>query len=111
MVNKYRNKKTEYNGVKYDSKKESEYAFKLDILKNAKDITERVLDIERQVTYKLQVNAIHICKYILDFKVTFADGRIEYIDVKGYKKGGAYSIFKIKKSLMEACHGILIKEV
>ncbi len=101
--NKYGNKKTVYNGIKYDSKKEAEYAFRLDVLKKSGEVNRW----ERQINYKLEVQGIKICSYRLDFKVYYSDGRIEYVDVKGYRT----TEYKIKAKLMRACHGIQIKEV
>ena len=75
--NKYGNKKTVYNGIKYDSKKEAEYAFRLDVLKKSGEVNRW----ERQINYKLEVQGIKICSYRLDFKVYYSDGRIEYVDV------------------------------
>jgi hypothetical protein len=47
---------------------------------------------------------------VVDFIVTYSD-RVEYIDVKGYKKGCAYQMFRLKKKMVEAFHGIEIIEV
>ena len=101
--NKYHNKKTLYNGTTYDSKREADYRRDLDLLLNAGEVTE----IEEQKRYELIVNDSKICTYVLDFKVTYADGHVEYIDVKGVKTG----VYKLKKKLMLAVLGIDIKEV
>ncbi len=105
-VLKYFNKKVEYNGNKYDSIAEAKYAQELDLQMYSKD----VVSWERQVRFKLDVNGVHICDYILDFKVFYPDGTIKYVDVKGYRKGIAYRVFTIKKSLMMACWGINVIE-
>lgn len=107
---KYRNNPCEYNGKKYHSTKEAEYAEKLDNLRHASDPAERVLSVEEQVRFKLDVNGVHVCDYILDFKVNYLD-RVEYVDVKGYRKGAAYRIFTVKKALMKACYGIEVLEI
>ena len=39
--------------------------------------------------------------------MTYGDGRIEYVDVKGVKT----DIYRIKKKLVEALYSIKIKEV
>lgn len=106
--NKYKNKKTWYNNVLYDSKREANYRQQLDMLSSSSVPTkERVSSIEEQVRYKMIVNDIKICTYVLDFKVTYADGRIEHVDVKGMLTG----VYKLKKKLMLACHDINIVEV
>ncbi len=103
--NKYNAVKTEYNGVKYDSKKEASRAFTLDVLRKAKG-NDRVLNIERQVSYDLIVNNIKIARYVLDFKITYSD-RVVHEDVKGVLT----PVYKLKKKLMKAIHGIDIIDV
>ena len=105
MKSKYYNEKTVYNGVKFDSKKESLYARKLDILKNAKG-NEKVLSYQMQVPFQVELSGVKICKYILDFQVMYSD-RTEYVDVKGIKT----PMYRLKKKLVEAQFGIIIKEV
>lgn len=107
--NKYNAKKTEYNGETYDSAKEASYAAKMDMLKKTSG-SDKVVKIEKQVRYDVIVNDEKICFYKLDFKVTYED-RIEYIDVKGLRRGCAYQMFKLKKKLVEALYGIKITEV
>lgn len=104
--NKYGNKKTVYNGRNFDSKKEADYCQLLDVLKSTAIESLRVNLYEMQVPYLLEVNGIKICKYILDFKVYYADGRTEHIDIKGYLT----PVFRIKKKLMKAIHNIDIIE-
>jgi hypothetical protein len=100
--NKYGAKKSLYAGVVYDSKKEMEYAMFLDSHLRAK----RIKKWERQIPFDLVVNKVKICRYIVDFKITHTDKTVEYVDVKGYKKGPAYTMFRVKQKLMKACHDI-----
>lgn len=109
-TSKYRAIKTVYNGDKYDSKKEAAFAKTLDLLKESFKPQEKVLGYRRQVPFPIIVNEQNICTYILDFLITYTDGRIEYVDVKGYKKGIAYQHFKTKKKLVEALYNIQIIE-
>lgn len=94
---KFGAKKTEYNGITYDSKREAEYARDLDILKQA----GMILDYERQPVFPLQDRFIKNKKvyrpirYVADFKVTYLDGRVEIIDVKGFKT----TEFKLKEKM------------
>lgn len=104
---KYNNKKTEYGGKTYMSKKEADYAQSLDILKNAANKADRVVSYETQVPYPIVLNGKKICKYLADFKVLYADGRVEVIDVKGFRT----ATYRLKKKLVEAVYGIIIKEV
>lgn len=87
----------------YDSKKEAEYAFRLDVLKQAGEVVKW----DRQIRLPLDVNGQKVCTYIVDFVVTCRDGSIEYVDVKGYKT----DVYKLKKKLVKAVLGIDIKEV
>ncbi len=109
--NKFKAIKTVYNGEKYDSIKESKYARTLDLLKKSFKPSEKVLGYRRQVPFPVIVNEKKICTYILDFLVTYVDGRVEHIDVKGYKKGAAYAHFRTKVKLVEALYNITIIEV
>ena len=92
----------EYNGVLYPSTKEADHAIDLDLKIKAKIIKHW----ERQITYKLVVNGVLVCKYILDFKEYYTDGKTRHVDVKGYKKGQAFAIFQLKQKLMKAIYNI-----
>jgi hypothetical protein len=105
--NKYGAVQKEYNGVKYHSTKEADYAKKLDLLIKAKHVEKW----ERQLTYHLNVNGELICKYVLDFKIYYSNGAIKHIDVKGSKKGQAYQMFVIKQKLMKAIYQIDVEVV
>jgi hypothetical protein len=96
--NKYKSIPNEYNGVTYHSTKEADYAMRLDYLIKSK-VVERW---ERQITFALGINGVLITKYRLDFKVWYSDGSIKFIDVKGYKKGQAFTMFQMKQRLMKA---------
>lgn len=102
---KYRNQITEYGGHKYHSKKEAAYAQELDWKVKMKEVVKW----ERQVAMQINFAGIKVTTYICDFVVTYHD-RVEYVDVKGYKKGAAYDIFRIKKKLVLAVYGIEIIE-
>jgi len=93
--NKYGAKKTEYNGVKFDSKKEADYCRDLDY----KILLKEVISYEKQVRIRCEVNGKKICDYIIDFIVTYPD-RVEYVDVKGFKT----PVFNLKKKLVESLH-------
>jgi Protein of unknown function (DUF1064) len=61
---------------------EADFAQRLDLLKRARG-PARIADWERQVRFPLVVNGEHICFYIVDFHVLYANGHNEYIEVKG----------------------------
>lgn len=104
---KYGNKKTEYNGKVFDSKREAEHCMLLDTLKKATKKEDRVISYECQVPFQITVNGVKICKYIADFIVVFGDGRTEVQDVKGFRT----SIYLLKKKLVEAQYEIKIIEI
>jgi hypothetical protein len=108
--NKFHAKKTVFNGQTFDSKKEAAYAAKLEILKRSFKPSDKVIGYRTQVPFPVHLNGKLICTYKLDFLTTYADGRIEHVDVKGYKKGAAYQVFRIKKKLVEAQYNIEIIE-
>lgn len=108
---KYKAKRTVYAGVEYDSAKEATQARQFDLARQDPDPEHRVVDVKRQVVYKLGIDGVHLCKYKLDFLVTYASGRVRHIDVKGMKKGVPYDLFTLKKRLMKAIHGIEVEEL
>ena len=99
--NKFNAQKTLHNGILYDSKKEAEYAAKFEMLKKAGG-KDKVAKIERQIPFSFDHNGVHICKYILDFKLTMADDRVRYLDIKGFETRE----FSIKRKLLKAFYGI-----
>lgn len=92
--NKYGAKITEYNGVKYHSKREAAYAEELDWRLKAGEITSW----SRQLKIPLVVNGKLICSYIVDFVAVASDGHKQYIEVKGYET----TEFKLKWRLVQA---------
>ena len=112
--NKYKNKKVVVDGELFDSKKEALRGRQLKSLEKINAIS----DLQRQVKYTLippqkDENGKVIeqkCSYIADF-VYRQNGQIVVEDVKGYRKGGAYAVFAIKRKLMLQKYGIKVKEV
>jgi len=89
---KYNATRTEYNGVKYDSKREAEYACTLDMLKQAGEVVQWL----RQIPFYLPGGVRYVC----DFEVFWANGTVEFIDVKGMET----ATFKQKKKQVEALY-------
>ena len=94
-----------FNGTTYHSKAEMNYRKRLDMLTKAKG-NDKVMKIEEQVIYPIVVKDAKICKYLLDFRVTYPN-RVEHIDVKGF----ITPEFSLKKKLVEALFPIQIIEV
>lgn len=130
----YGNRQSKYNAKRvggFDSKKEKRRWEELKLRERAGEIT----DLRRQVKYVLipaqreWCNEIYTkgrkkgcfkpgrllekeCAYFADFCYTDVNsGHLVVEDVKGYRGGGAYEVFKIKRKLMLKEYGIRIKEV
>ena len=113
MPGKYNSTRVRSGEHTFDSQSEYRHWVKLNLLRKATDPAQRVLDIQRQTSYRLEVNGQLIATYRADFVVTYCDGRIEVQDVKNpYLATGkgrstpAGQIFQIKRKLMAAIHGI-----
>ena len=123
-MSKYKASKCEYNGIKFDSKKERDrYIFLKGMEENGK-----ISNLELQKAFvlipvqreKSTINSKgkeilskvkeRYCKYIADFCYE-CNGETIVEDVKGYRQGGAYSVFTIKRKLMLYLHGIEVHEV
>lgn len=97
-MSKFHNKKTIVDGILFDSQMESHYYLYL------KELKEQgvVVDFKLQPVFILQEGfykdgkKIQPIKYIADFEVTYNDGHVEIIDVKGK----ITEAFKIKRKIL-----------
>lgn len=110
VMSKYRAKKTEVDGIIFDSKKEAKRYQELILLEKAGYIS----NLERQVKFVLipaqRINgkvAERECSYIADFVYLDEGGKKVVEDTKGVKTKD----YIIKRKLMLWVHGIRIKEV
>jgi len=102
---KYRNTRTEYNGMKFDSKLEADFCKRLDLLKEG-PLKESFKYYLRQVPFHLPGGII----YRVDFMEVYAYGKLEiirYTDVKGFET----KEFKMKKKQVKALYGVTINIV
>ena len=109
---KYGNKRgTLVNGEKYDSKKEAAHHQVLLASRFAVNESERVVSVKRQVPYVLleKQEGERGVKYIADFVVEFADGRVEVHDTKS-PITRIEKVYVIKRKLMLSVHRIVIQE-
>ena len=105
-MNKYRNRKTEIDGITFHSRKEGERYLELKMLQRA----GKIRDLSMQVEFELipKQDGERACKYKADFVYHMADtGKMVVEDVKG-KRTREYII---KRKLMLWRHGIKIVEV
>lgn len=91
---------TVYAGVRFHSAKEARYAATLNALKSAKDPSERVERIWLQWRVPLNVGMYHVCDFVPDFRVEYADGRVELHEVKGVETRE----YKLKVRLFRALY-------
>lgn len=98
---KYRAQKITIDGHTFDSKMEAEYYMFLKRYKDYGEVIEIELQpvFELQPTFKYQGETVRSIKYILDFKVMYADGRIEYVDIKGMQTPVSELKLKIVKHM------------
>ena len=125
MYQKYHAHKVKAGDMVFDSKKEYRRYLELKAMEEA----EQISDLKRQVKYvlipaqrepdtigkrggKIKGKLIEReCSYIADFVYKDDQGNTVVEDVKGYRGGGAYEIFKIKRKLMLYLKNIEVKEV
>jgi|TARA_R110002012_G_scaffold8596_3_gene39615 hypothetical protein len=101
---KYGNKKVTVQGIKFDSKWESERYLYIKSLERA----GRVRNLELQVRFALEVNGQKICTYIADFRYEKENANGDWETIVEDAKGVETPEFKLKKKLMKACLGIEI---
>ena len=105
-MNKYGNRKTIVDGIRFDSLKEASRYQQLVLLQKAGYIK----DLQRQVKYELipKQEGERACHYVADFVYTDEEsGKVIVEDIKGYRTDA----YKIKRKLMLRVHGIKIREL
>ena len=124
-TNKYNAKKVSVDGIEFDSKKEARRYQELLLLQKAGEIYM----LERQKVYELlpaqrEPDTVgkrggiikgklleRAVEYVADFVYTDKNGKTGVEDVKGFREGGAYAVFVLKRKLMLYRYGIKIIEV
>ena len=100
---KYHNVPRRIDGILFHSQKEAYRYVELKALLAAGEIA----NLELQPRFSLDVNAVHVCDYIADFAFDDNVRKCHTVeDVKGYRT----EVFKFKKRLMLAVHGIDVEE-
>ena len=103
-MNKYRNKKTAFHGILFDSKREAERYAELCLLVKAGEIKDLVLQpqFELQGAFKLRGKIYRPIIYIADFQYTeTVSGKVVVEDVKGMET----ETFRLKKKLFLRKYG------
>ena len=104
-VNKYRNKPTVVEGIKFPSMKEAGRYAELRILEKA----GRIRNLDRQVVFVLEIQGQKICSYRADF-VYEEYAHEAWTRVVEDSKGMTPPVYRLKKKLMKAILGIDIRE-
>jgi hypothetical protein len=99
ITHKFRAIRTEFDGIKFASKKECKRYTELLTLKKL----EKIQLFLRQTPFHLAGGV----KYICDFVVFWSDGEVTFEDVKGVKT----PVYIAKKKMVEATYGISIMEI
>jgi hypothetical protein len=103
-MSKFGNIPQRVDGIFFHSKKEARHYKVLKAMQQAGIIR----DLETQPRFKLDINGVHIANYFADFK--YWDNELDcevVVDVKGVRT----EVYKLKKRLMKAIHGIEVEEV
>ena len=94
---KYHNKKTEVDGIVFDSQKEADYYCQLKILKKAGEV--RSFELQPRFllipAFELKNEKYKAITYVADFDVELKNGSHFVVDVKGMKT----PVYKLKKKL------------
>lgn len=93
---KYRNVKTEVDGIRFDSKAEAERYKQLRALERHGEIR----DLRLQPRFSLRIGENRICTYVADFEYWLPDGSHRVEDVKGHPT----QLYKLKKRLFEVLY-------
>lgn len=94
---------TVLDGIRFDSTSEAKRYAELLLLERAAEIS----GLEVHVRFPIDINGQRICSYECDFMYRTKAGRVIVEDVKG---APLTAVYRIKKKLLMACHGIEILE-
>lgn len=111
-TNKYRARRTETGGFLFDSALEARVYSSLVLMRSAAQADQRVVTVERQVRYLLvpAQDGERASHYVADFRVTYADGRVDVVDAKSAITR-KHPLYVLKRKLMLERHGIRVREV
>jgi len=106
---KYHNKKCEYKGIRFQSKKEMQYYAKLELLQKTGQISELKRQVEFVLieTFKLEDKTYRKTSYYADFTYKDKEGKYHVVDTKGFRTPE----YKLKKKLMAWKYGVEIEEI
>lgn len=103
-MSKYRSRKVEFDGYLFDSTKERARYSELRLLEQAGVISK----LRLQPRLPCVVNGVKVCDYVGDFAY-IEDGCTVIEDVKS-EYTSKLPVYRLKRKLVWACHGIEIRE-
>lgn len=95
-----------YEGIVFDSRREMQRWQALKF----KEIAGLIFDLKRQVSYPVEVNGHHFCKFTPDAEYKTKEGHLVFEDTKssGTRKDTAY---RLRKKAFELYYGVQVIEV
>ena len=108
-MTKYHNRRTELDGIVFDSRREANRYAELKLMERARLIRDLRLQVPFELIPASRRNgkAIRAVHYVADFVYFDANDNLVVEDAKGMKT----EVYKLKKKLMIWKYGIEIKEV
>ena len=104
---KYNAQPTVVDGIRFDSKRESERYIELKLMQDAKEIQNLRLQPRFPLLIETPDGAICVGTYVGDFAYETMDFKAVVEDVKGVLT----AVYRLKKKLVRALYGIEIREV
>lgn len=104
-VSKYRARRVEVDGIRFDSQKEA----RLWQVLRQRLASGELVRLERQVRFELTAHGCPICVYVADFAFVNHDGEYHVVDVKS-DFTRKLPIFRLKSKLFRAQMGFDIEE-
>lgn len=101
-MTKYGAIKTEVDGIRFASKREAARYRELKLLERA----GAIVGLQLQPSYPLVINGMNCGRYVGDFAY-LENRRLVIEDSKGFRT----PVYRLKRKLMKAIHGIDIREV
>lgn len=90
------------NYVRFDSGREYQHFRELKQREGLRDIS----DLQLHPKYPIKIAGHHICNYVADFSY-LENGKRVVVDAKGAKT----AVYRLKRKLMQAVHGVEVIEV
>lgn len=95
-----------YEGIVFDSRREMQRWQKLKFM----EIAGTIFDLKRGVSYSVEINGRHFCKFTPDAEYLTKEGLVVYEDTKssGTRKDAAY---RLRKKAFELYYGVEVTEI